>query len=150
MRGTCCLTLKLEGPTFVGALSSYFGGYLYLILKQPTVGWIQLKQPVQVLTITNCCYKNIWQSSVWGAHFAWDVAFFEERCSWYSQIREAHIWVGTCLHILEVNYIVNIYGLLLVRYSSRNQFWLLQSPSLIFFKLYIKSLKSKLYILYTA
>ena len=58
--------------------------------------------------------------------------YLKERCSWCSQIREALNWAGTCLHILEVNYIVNIYDPLLVGYSSSNLFWLFQSPSLIF------------------
>ena len=104
-RGICYITLKLERPTFVGTLPSYFGGYLYLILKQPIVGWIQLKQPVQVVTIANCCYKSIWLHSIWRAYFAWERCLFcfDEVCSWYSQIRKAHTWVETCFHILEVN-----------------------------------------------
>ena len=34
----------------MGALPSYFRDYLYLILKQFIVGWIQLKQPVVTIT----------------------------------------------------------------------------------------------------
>ena len=42
----------------MGALPSYFRDYLYLILKQSIVGWIQLKQPVQVVTITTVVSKT--------------------------------------------------------------------------------------------
>ena len=75
----------------MGALPSYFGGYLYLILKQPIVGWIQLKQPVQVVTSPTVVTKTFGQPQFEGPTLCGNVVSFEEGCSWYSQIREAHI-----------------------------------------------------------
>lgn len=113
----------MKDPNLSGSIALFWRLFAFTI-KQHIAGWIHLKQPVLTVTITKCSYKNICLLSIFRSPLCVGMLPLYLRGR-YTQIWQAHIWVGTCYHILEGDYIFTIYNLLMVSFLS-NQFWLLQ------------------------